>query len=144
MAGGIKIDIETNKGYSGLGDIVTLAWLAEACRETDHPLAFHRLRNFDLMAMFDLTVDPRPGGIALDEAYRRELADQCRRPRLDYIRDQMGIAERPAQPRIILPATAGAWADDQIFDLGGPPVLLFPQSAWPAREWPASYWVDLA
>src|SRR4051812_29106119 len=128
MAGRIKIDIETKKGYSGLGDIASLAWLAEACRETDHPLVFHRLRNLELMTMFGLTADPEPGGVSLDEAYRRELADQCRRPRLDYIRELLGITEQPVRPKVTLSPEARAWAGDRVRELGGPLVLLFPQT----------------
>jgi len=36
------------------------------------------------------------------------------------------------------------WAADRVRDLGEPLVLLFPQTAWVAREWPPSYWVDLS
>ncbi len=89
-AAGIKIDLESGKGYAGLGDICTLAWLAEGCARAGQPLTFHRKRNPELMALFGLTVDPEPGGVRLDEVYERELADRCGRPRLDYIRDFLG------------------------------------------------------
>lgn len=141
---GITIDLESEKGYAGLGDICALAWLAEGCARAGQPLTFHRRRNLELMALFGLTVDPEPGGVRLDPVYQRELADQCRRPRLDYIREFLGITAEPVRPALRLADEHRRWAADRVRELGGPPVLLFPQAAWVPREWPASYWVDLS
>ena len=143
-AAGIKIDLESEKGYAGLGDICMLAWLAEGCARVGQPLTFHRRRNLKLMEMFGLSVDPEPGGVRLDEAYARELADQCRRPRLDYIREFLGITAEPVRPTLRLTPERRQWASDRVRELGEPLVLLFPQAAWVPREWPASYWVDLS
>lgn len=143
-ANSITIDLEGGKGYAGLGDIVMLAWLAEGCRRAGQSVAFHRTRNPDLLALFELAVHPVPGGVKLDEAYQAELADRCRRPRLDYIRDFLGVTAEPVRPPVRIPEEHRAWAADRVGELGGPPVLLFPQTAWLPREWPASYWVDVA
>jgi ADP-heptose:LPS heptosyltransferase len=140
----LKIDLETYKGYSGLGDIVMLSWLAEGCRRAGQPLVFHRKRDLELMNLFGLTADPEPGGVGLDEAYRREVADQCRRPRLDYVREFLDVTAPPARPTPRIGAEHRAWAADRARELGDPLVVLFPQTAWVAREWPASYWVDLS
>ena len=140
----LKIDLEAGTGYAGLGDIVTLAWLAAGCARAGRPLAFHRTRNLDLMAVCGLAVDPEPGGVRLDGAYAAELADRCRRPRLDYIREFLGVTARPEQPTLTIADADRAWAAERVAEFGGPPVLLFPQTAWVTREWPASYWVDLA
>lgn len=140
----IKIDLETYKGYSGLGDIVMLSWLAEGCRRAGRPLVFHRKRDLELMDLFGLIADPEPGGIGLDEAYRREVADQCRRPRLDYVREFLNVTAPPVRPTPRIAPEHRGWAADRVRELGGPPVVLFPQTAWVTREWPASYWVDLA
>ena len=143
---GIKIDLESKKGYAGLGDICMLAWLADGCARAGRPLTFHRKRHLELMALFGLTVDPEPGGIRLDEAYARELADGCRRPRLDYIREFLGITAEPSRPTLRLAPQHRQWAADRVRELGGggPLVLLFPQVAWATRAWPPSYWVDLS
>ena len=142
---GIKIDLEVDKGYGGLGDICMLAWLAEGCaRAGQPPLSFHRRRSLDLMAMFGLAVDPEPGGVRLDGVYARELAERCRRPRLDYVREFLGITAEPARPALRLAPEHRQWAADRARELGGPLVLLFPQTAWVTREWPPSYWVDLS
>lgn len=141
----IKIDLESDKGYSGLGDICMLAWLAEGCARAGQQLTFHRTRNLDVMALFGLAVDPEPGGIRLDEVYTREIADQCRRPRLDYIREFLGITAEPMRPTLRLAPEHRKWAAERAAEFGeGPLVLLFPQTAWVSRAWPASYWVDLS
>jgi hypothetical protein len=143
----IKIDLESGKAYVGLGDICMLAWLAEGCGRAGQPLTFHRTRNLDVTALFGLTVDPEPGGIRLDEAYDRELADQCRRPRLDYIREFLGITVEPVRPTLRLAPEHRQWASERARELvggNGPLVLIFPQTAWVTREWPPSYWVDLS
>jgi hypothetical protein len=140
----LKIDLESCKGYSGLGDIVMLSWLAEGCRREGQPIVFHRKRNLDLMGLFGLTADPEPGGVCLDDAYKSEVADRCRRPRLDYIRQFLNVTAPPARPTPRIAAEHREWAADRVSELGGPPVILFPQTAWVTREWPASYWVDLS
>jgi len=144
VADPLKIDLESTKGYSGLGDIVMLSWLAEGCRRADQPIRFHRKRNLELMELVGLTVDPEPGGLSLDAAYQAELADQGRQPRLDYIRRFLNLTVPLAAPTVRLPTEQREWALERAGELGRPLVLLFPQTAWITREWPASYWVDLA
>jgi hypothetical protein len=48
-AGAIKIDLETEKGYAGLGDICVLAWLAEGPTPAPAPItpAAQRDRTFN-------------------------------------------------------------------------------------------------
>jgi ADP-heptose:LPS heptosyltransferase len=135
----MKLDIETARYYSGLGDIVMLAWLAEA-----RTITFHRKRDLELMRLLGLTVDPLPGGASLDPVFPIEVADQCRKSRLAYIQDFLGLASIPIRPALNIRAEDDAWAEQAAAELGSPLVLLFPQVAWKTREWPASYWVDLA
>jgi ADP-heptose:LPS heptosyltransferase len=107
-------------------------------------VTFHRTRNLDLAELVGLTVDPEPGGVKLDDAYAAELADRGRRPRLDYIREFLGISEPPARPTVRIPAENRSWAAARAGEVGKPLVLLFPQVGWVPRGWPASHWVDLA
>ena len=44
----MKVDLETARYYSGLGDLVMWAWLAEGVRRAGRPLIFHRKRDLDL------------------------------------------------------------------------------------------------
>jgi hypothetical protein len=140
----MKIDLESPRYYRGLGDIVMWAWLAEGSRASTDRMVFHRTSNLDLMGLLGLTVDPQPGGVTLDEVYQIETRDVGRRPRIDYIRDALGLAVCAARPKLIISEQDRAWASERVAELGSSFVLLFPQSAWKTREWPANYWVDLA
>ncbi len=140
----MTLNLESARYYSGLGDIVLLAWIAAGCRGASHSLRFHRTRDLELMGLLGLDVDSQPGGVCLDEVFAREVAEGGRRPRIDYIREFLGIPASPARPELRLTAADVAWADDRSKELGRPLVLLFPQAAWKPREWPANYWVDLA
>ena len=110
---------ETLAGLSGLGDLVMLSWLAEGCRRSGRPFAVYRSRNRDLMDLFGLESVTEPGGVRLDEAYRRELADRCQRPRLDYIREFLNLAEEPVQPAARIDAVDREWAASRVRELGG-------------------------
>jgi hypothetical protein len=140
----MKIDLESPTYYRGLGDIVMLAWLAEGARTGPDPIAFHRRQNLELMALLGLPVDPEPGGVSLDPVFKVEVDDAARRPRLDYIREFLGISTPLIRPALNIPADDEAWAAKLAADVGGPLILLFSQSLWKPREWPANYWVDLA
>ena len=80
----------------------------------------------------------------MDGVYERELAEQCQRPRLDYVREFLGITTEPTRPTLRLAHEHRQWAADRVRELGDRLVLLFPQTAWVTREWPPSYWVDLS
>src|SRR5262245_3738263 len=94
----MKIDLETAQYYSGLGAIVTLAWLAEGAKGGPDPITFHRTRDLPLLRLLGLAVDPEPGGVCLDPVYKAEVDDGCRLPRLEYIRRFLGMATAPARP----------------------------------------------
>jgi hypothetical protein len=140
----MKIDLQTPRYYRGLGDVVMWAWLAEGCRGTADPLVFHRTGDPELLGLLGLPVDPEPGGLSPDPVFAIETADRGRRPRLDYLRQFLGITAAPVRPRLHIPAADDDWAARTAADAGSPLVLLFPQTAWKTREWPPNYWVDLA
>jgi hypothetical protein len=140
----VKIDLERAQYYRGLGDIAMLAWLAEGAEAGGTPLVFYRTRDLELMRLLGLRVDSEPGGVCLDEVFATEVQDGCRRPRLDYIRDFLGLTTPLVRPRLRLAPEDEEWAGRRAAELGSPLVLLFPQAVWKPREWPANYWVDLA
>ena len=140
----MKIDLQSPQYYRGLGDIVMLAWLAEGSKSGPNPMTFHRTQNLDLMGLLGLLVDREPGGIVLDPVFAKEVEDGCRRPRLDYIRDFLGVTTPLARPPLIISKEDESWAAEATADDDSPLVLLFPQAVWKPREWPANYWVDLA
>lgn len=140
----LKLDLDSGKCYTGLGDLVMLSWLIAGRRDVERPIHIHRTRNLDLAKLLDLPIDPEPGGLRLDPAYEQELADRGSRPRLDYIRDFLEVTTPLVRPTIRIAPEVEAWADQRLRELDQPLVILFPQTAWKTREWPASYWVDVA
>ena len=140
----LKIDLERGQYYRGLGDITMLAWLAAGAESGPSPLFFHRTRDLDLMRLLGLKADAEPGGVCLDEVFATEVGDGGRRPRLDYIRDFLGVSASPVRPLLCLAPEDETWADEATAEISSPLVLLFPQAAWKTREWPPNYWVDLA
>lgn len=140
----MKIDLETAKYYSGLGDLVMWAWLAEGAKSSSDPLVFHRLRDLELTKLLGLAIDPQPGGQKIDEVFRVEVAERGQRARVDYLRQFLGLTTPLVRPNLYLNGDDEAWAKQTLQAVGSPLVLLFPQTAWKTREWPASYWVDLA
>ncbi|WP_157369924.1 glycosyltransferase family 9 protein [Zavarzinella formosa] len=140
----MKIDIETVRYYSGLGDLVMLAWLAEGSKTGSDPLVFHRKRDPGLTELLGMQTDLEPGGVSMDAAFDIEVVDHGRKPRLDYIRQFLGIKTPLVRPALRISPEDEAWARQTAAELDGPPVILFPQCVWKPREWPASHWVDLA
>lgn len=140
----MKIDLESPRYYRGLGDIVMLAWLAAGARQGPDPISFHRTNNLELMRLLGLDVDPEPGGVSLDPVFQVEVDDGARRPRLDYIREFLGVTTPLVRPSLSISPEDEAWGEATSTEAGSPHVLLFPQSLWKPREWPANYWVDLA
>lgn len=138
------INLDTVRYYSGLGDLVMWAWLAEGAKSGPSPLVFHRKRDLGLMEMLGLTVEPNPGGICVDEVFRIEVADHGRKPRLDYLREYLAVTTPLSRPPLQISPEDQIWAAERSTELGSPLVLLFPQSIWKTREWPANYWVELA
>jgi ADP-heptose:LPS heptosyltransferase len=140
----MKIDLETAKYYSGLGDLVMWAWLAEGAKNGPLPLVFHRRRDLILTELLGVTTDPEPGGLKVDNVFPIEVADHGRLPRLEYLRRHLELQTPFVRPTLRLAPDDETWAKQTASDIGSPLVLLFPQTAWKAREWPANYWVDLA
>src|SRR5687768_16688551 len=106
----MKIELEGVQYDRGLGDIDMLAWLAEGSKAGPDPLVFHRTENLDLMRLLGLDVVSEPGGIVLDDVFRVEVQDGCRRPRLDYIRDFLGVTTPLVRPTLNLSPEDEAWA----------------------------------
>src|SRR5687768_2759924 len=140
----MKIDLERPKYYRGLGDVVMWAWLAEGSYGGPDPLTFHRTQNLDLTRLLGLRIDAEPGGISADDVFQVEVADGCQKPRLEYLRQFLGVTAPLVRPRLHVDPADDAWAAELASESGLPLVLLFPQSLWKPREWPANYWVDLA
>lgn len=141
--------INTTVGlHTGMGDMVCLAWIAEGTRGTQDPITFYATQaNHAILTLLGQEVTDRPSdhSITAGDSYLIELRERGARPRLDYLREFLGIAAPFKRPRVLLSPAELEWADQTRRELGGDElVLLFPQALFQARTWPAAYWIDLA
>lgn len=143
-----RINTTIGDGYIGIGDMVSLAWIAEGTRDLPDPISFYaKGSNYTILKLLgqDVTNQPCGASIAVTAAYKSELADGGAKLRLNYIRDLLGINTPYKRPRIRLPPEALEWAAQTRQGFGDRDlVLLFPQTLWRSRAWPAAYWIDLA
>ena len=142
-----RINTTVGENYVGMGDMISLAWIAEGTRHTADPISFYAKRgNLAILKMLgqDATDDPSGTGVLVGDAYVTELKEGGDRLRLDYIRDLLGLNTPFVRPRVTVSAEALRWAEDQKKALGNDLVLLFPQTLWESRAWPVAYWIELA
>lgn len=142
-----RINTTVGEHCTGLGDMILLAWLAEATRERRDPISFYATRgNFAILKLFGQDVRDEPTGneVVVTAAYRRELDDGGTKLRLDYVREVLDIRSPHKRPAARIPADALAWAEETKKQFSSDLVLLFPQALWEGRAWPPAYWVELA
>lgn len=139
------VDTTQDGNYGGLGDMVSLAWVAEGAKRAGGQVAFvaNGTRRDVLSLLGQEVVPPQPTATKIVGAYQKELAERGRRPRVDYMREALGITAAPARPPHEHPASSQEWAAS-LSKRHAPHVLLFPQAEWQPRTWPPAYWVDLA
>ncbi|HVX15493.1 MAG TPA: glycosyltransferase family 9 protein [Pirellulales bacterium] len=140
--------LNTTDGYKAVGDMVLLSWLAEGARGSSDPINFYATRdgNYNLLKMMgqDVSDDPSDTGIGLWQVYKNEVKDAGRKPRIDYLREFLGIKTGYRRPRFSFSEADLQWAQQTHKDHGKDLVLLFPQTLWKCREWPTCYWVELS
>ena len=146
----MRLDTESGGNYRGMGDMVLLSWLAEATRGTSDPISFYasRQRHYNLLKMLgqDVSDDPEPPARFLDNGYFvTEMRERGLRMRVDYVREDLGLATTYKRPTADFPPEDLDWAKQTKRELGnGPLVLLFPQTDYEVRAWPTCYWIELS
>jgi hypothetical protein len=130
-----------------MGDMVSLAWLAEGTRDTKDPISFYATgASYALLRLLGQHVSEEPNGaeVVVSTGYLAELQDGGAKLRLDYMRQLLGISTPHKRPPVQIPSAELNWAIENKAQIGGDLVLLFPQTYWDSRSWPACYWVELA
>jgi hypothetical protein len=142
-----RINTTVGENYVGMGDMISLAWIAEGTRDTADPVSFYATKsNLAVLKMLgqNATDDPSGTGVLVGPAYVTELAERGARLRLDYIRELLGLSTPYKRPRVAVSQSAMRWAEETKQGVGDDLVLLFPQTLWESRAWPPCYWVELA
>ena len=146
----MRLNTEDGGNYRGMGDMILLAWLAEAARGSAEPISFYasHKRHYNLLKMLgqDVTNDPtRPSVFLGNGYYVAEIKERGARMRVDYVREDLGIKTGYKRPRVQLATEDLDWARHTRRQIGGEPlVLLFPQTDFFMRAWPAVYWIELS
>jgi hypothetical protein len=148
--------VNTTEGeyYTGVGDMISLAWVAEPTRDTEHAVSFYaKGTNYSILKLLGQNVSNEPTGeeVVISNAYQKEMKEGGARLRLEYMREALRLPAAPGlgtsyrRPHARIPSGDLDWANEVKQKFGGNDlVLLFPQTFWKARAWPACYWVDLA
>lgn len=142
-----RIDTTGGGYYTGLGDMVSLAWLAEGSRKTADPISFYATGdNLTVLRLLAQDVYQEPAGseVRVSDAYHKEWDDGGAKLRLDYVREVLGIQTPLARPQTRIGQEPLAWAAQVKERFSNDLVLLFPQASTNVRAWPPAYWVDLA
>lgn len=142
-----RINTTTDNHCTGIGDMVSLAWIAEGSRDGEDPLSFYATgANLTVLKLLrqDVTDQPTGSEVVLSSAYRDELNDRGARLRLEYMRDELGLQTPFQRPTFAIPYDARAWASGIKAQFASDLVLLFPQTLYEGRSWPAVYWIELA
>jgi hypothetical protein len=146
----MRLNTEDGGNYRPKGDMILLAWLAEAARGSAEPISFYasRKRHYNLLTMLgqDVSDDPTTPSVFLGNGYYvAEIKERGARMRVDYVREDLGIKTGYKRPRVHLAGEELDWARQTRRQLGGEPlVLLFPQTDFFMRSWPAVYWIELS
>lgn len=144
----MKIHTEQGQYWGGLGDTICLAWMAEGSKDSADPITLVAKAGGIKSKILDWLQVPQTedgsGALIPSDCYKLELMDNGKQARLEYLRTLYNIQTSWKRPTLAVSDEARQWATDKVKQLGGPPVLLFPQTHWKPREWAASYWIDLA
>ncbi|MBI5584765.1 MAG: hypothetical protein HY892_13195 [Deltaproteobacteria bacterium] len=147
----IKVDLEAQGGYRGLGDAITFSWLAETAKQQDKTFRFFtdNPAKIKLLSLFNQNrLDNRDDTISTAFHYQQELDRLGRPSRLDILKELLGVTDcanvRPGQQ--ISPKSL-QWADQTYLKISQDKykfVMLFPGANFSSRQYPANYWCCLA
>jgi len=139
-----------NLNYCGIGDAVTMFWIAEGWKAAGHTLAFNGQKPVCEVFGQEHTDEPGMVQVATSEGslYNTELTirGRARPPRPILWQEWMPIQALIRRPKLAL-TEAQMEAGRQAVSghaLGCPMVLLFPFASFKTRTWPLGKWVRLA
>jgi hypothetical protein len=137
-----EVCFDTRAG--GIGDMVTLAWLAEGyidagifcCFDPEGLKDGHR----QVLEMFGQSIGPSHSTIPMQSLYHHEV---------NITRGSVSRVEAwshllPHRPKAKRPMLVGSKERQDGLDFAKGAVVLFPSATWKPREWPQSHWLDLA
>jgi hypothetical protein len=148
----IVLDLDSPQGLNGLGDVLTLSWLAETARQCNTSISFfsNDPNKMLLLSLFQQKhVDSSEDAIPTAALYKAEIECACSKPRLDLLKEAFGVAEGldAVRPQHSISAESLSWAEDiysQVTENNRKFVMLFPSACFVTRQYPLNYWCDIA
>lgn len=146
------LDLDSPEGYKGLGDVVTLAWLAETAKQCNTSLAFFSRdhNKMKLLSMFGQKhVECNKGALPTAAIYRSELECACSKPRLELLKEAFNLhgCAGYVRPGHRISDASSLWAENAYSTLTENKirfVMLFPGACFKSRQYPLNYWCDIA
>ena len=136
----MKLDTE-HTFFTGLGDMICFAWIAEGMRQSGDILRFYAHGwKADVLRLFqqEVTDDDREA-LVITRAFDEGLTEGTDLDYMEWIASQIAPWSEPIRPRADFSPTDRHFGREMARD-----VLLFPQTTAGCRQWPVAYWIDLA
>lgn len=140
-----RMKISATKGnweqwYTGLGDVVCFAWLAEGLRQSHKFVELYATGwAKEVLELFQQKVTDNPEGAAYtNEGYETCVKIGSPLNYLQWIAHHLGIKEEPARPKMCANPM-----DREMGRRAAGDVLIFPHGIWTPRVWPKNYFVEL-
>jgi hypothetical protein len=141
----MNVDAELGKTFTGFGDSVLLAWVAQATKHSNDPITLYATGpRATLLRSLGQDVTDRPWHLhPTEECFSLDVKAKGCLPRWKIVTELLGLTPFVKQPVLDIPQKTRDWARQFGDDGGRPFVLLFPQCNDHTREWPIAYWREL-
>lgn len=147
----IKVDLDVDDGFRGLGDVITFSWLAETAKQdnkifhffTTHPTKMKLLSLFNQNLIYT-----KENAVSTAFHYKFELNKLCHPSRLEILKELFGVPDcADKRPEHFISDKSLQWADDTYLRITNKKtkfVMMFPGAIFTSRQYPANYWSSIA
>jgi hypothetical protein len=148
----IVLDLDSPEGYNGLGDVISLAWLAETAKQCNTSFVFFSKdpNKIKLFSIFQQKhVNCNKDAIPTASIYKAELECACNKPKLDLLKEAFGLhgCGEDIRPKHRISEVSILWAENtytHVINDKSKFVMLFPGASFNSRQYPPNYWCDIA
>jgi hypothetical protein len=148
----IVLDLDSPDGYNGLGDVVSLAWLAETAKQANTSFSFFSKdpNKIKLLSLFQQKyADSNKDAISTASLYKAEIECACNKPRLELLKEAFGVlgCGDDIRPEHSISDASLVWAENtysRVINIKSKFVMLFPSASFKSRQYPLNYWCEIA
>jgi Glycosyltransferase family 9 (heptosyltransferase) len=147
----VRVDLDADGGYRGLGDAVTFSWLAETAKQDGKLFRFFtgQPSKVKLLSLFKQNlVDTNENAVSTASHYEFELKNLCKPSRLEILKKLFGLPDcLDVRPEHFISDQSLRRADDtyaRITKDKSKFVMVFPSANFVSRQYPANYLSSIA